>query len=148
MHPSCEAMSRRCGQHVQMDIEFGDNDMVWIDPGTDYGSTWELCRTLTDGDGAPVFIEPGEATVDNFYILFDAGERVRRISNMYPTHCTGHKRRVLNCKVCAVDSRPHLHTDWFRTSRVQRQDHSPRWHRGRRRHDPRQIPRTVDGGWG
>ena len=60
-----------------MDIDFSDNDMVWIDPGSDYGSPWDLCRTLTDTDGGPVFIEKGHATADNFYILFDAGERVR-----------------------------------------------------------------------
>lgn len=81
MHPAVRVTT--LGPHVQMDIDFGDNDMVWIDPGTDYGSPWELCRTLTDEDGAPVFIEPGQATVDNFFILFDAGERVRRISNVH-----------------------------------------------------------------
>ena len=61
---------------MQIDIEFGDDDMVWVDPSADYGSPWDLCHTLSDADGAPVFIEPGQATVDNFFILFDAGERV------------------------------------------------------------------------
>ena len=61
-----------------MGIELYEDDFVWLDPGPEYGSIWDLCRPLEDEEGNPIFLKHGDATADNFYILCDAGAEVRR----------------------------------------------------------------------
>ena len=63
---------------VQLNIDLYEDDFIWLDPGPQYGSTWDLCRPLADEDGEPIFIGYKQATADNYYILFDAANEVGR----------------------------------------------------------------------